>query len=82
MANILLVLILVLLCLVALMNVSLYVRVARKEQAAKSEETAQAAMDERAEDELRRSRLMDEGFDNLMGFQVKLGHGKSTGGEL
>ena len=39
-------------------------------------------MDERAEDELRRSRLMDEGFDNLMGFQVKLGHGKSTGGEL
>lgn len=58
------------------------VRVARKEQAAKSEETAQAAMDERAEDELRRSRLMDEGFDNLMGFQVKLGHGKSTGGEL
>ena len=31
--------------------------------------------------EERRSREMDEGFDNLMGYTVKLGRGRSTGGE-
>lgn len=37
--------------------------------------------DEAAEDETRRSRQMDEGFDNLMSYSVKIGHGRVTGGE-
>lgn len=32
-------------------------------------------------DEARRGRQMDEGFDNLMTYTVKLGHGRETGGE-
>ena len=82
MTNILLALVLAMLVFVALLNMALYVRVVRKEQAVKAEEKIQAAMDDAAEEELRKSRSMDEGFDNIMGFQVKLGHGKSTGGEL
>ena len=82
MTNILLALVLAMLVFVALLNMALYVRVVRKEQEAKAEEKIQAAMDEAAEEEQRKSRSMDEGVDNIMGFQVKLGHGKSTGGEL
>ena len=36
---------------------------------------------EAAEAEARRSREMDEGFDNVMGYTVNLGRGRSTGGE-
>ena len=39
----------------------------------RQEERVQAAMDEQVEEELRRGRAMDEGFDNLMRFAVN-GH--------
>lgn len=39
------------------------------------------ARDEGLEEEARRSRQMDEGFDNLMTYAVKIGHGRVTGGE-
>lgn len=64
------------------LNAALYIRIARPDRERKSEEKVQEAMDEAAEAEARRSRAMDEGFDNLMGYSVKLGHGRSTGGEL
>ena len=38
-------------------------------------------MDEAAEEEARRSRSMNEGFENLMQYEVRLGRGKTTGGE-
>lgn len=41
-----------------------------REQFRRSEGRAQAAMDEQVEEELRRGRAMDEGFDNLMRFAV------------
>ena len=37
--------------------------------------------DEAAEEEARRSRSMNEGFENLMQYEVRLGRGKTTGGE-
>ena len=39
-------------------------------QLRRNEGRAQAAMDEQADEELRRGRAMDEGFDNLMRFAV------------
>ena len=63
------------------LNAALYIRVTRPDRERKSEEKVQMVMDEAAEAEARRSRDMDEGFDNLMGYSVKLGHGRSTGGE-
>ena len=50
-----------------------------REQSRRSEERAQAAMDEQAE-ELRRGRAMDEGFDNLMRFAVNGQDGFGVGG--
>ena len=41
-----------------------------REQFRRSEGRAQAAMDEQVEEELRRGRAMDEGFDNLLRFAV------------
>lgn len=64
----------------AWMNMRMYCRVMRKEEEARQEEAIQAAMDEAAAEETRRSRAMDEGIENLMTFQVKAG-GKMTGGE-
>ena len=45
----------------------------------RQEERVQAAMDEQVEEELRRGRAMDEGFDNLMRFAVN-GHDGVGGG--
>lgn len=45
----------------------------------RQEERVQAAMDEQVEEELRRGRAMDEGFDNLMRFAVN-GHDGFGGG--
>ena len=59
-----------------------YLHVARNDRERKAEEQVQAAMDEAAEADARRSREMDEGFDNLMGYTVNLGRGRSTGGEM
>ena len=59
-----------------------YLHVARNDRKRKAEEQVQAAMDEAAEADARRSREMDEGFDNLMGYTVNLGRGRSTGGEM
>ena len=72
--------IVILLMLVAV-NMALYIRVTRADREKKADEKVQDAMDEAAEAEARRSREMDEGFDNVMGYTVNLGRGRSTGGE-
>ena len=67
--------------MLAILNMALYVRVTRSDRERKADDKVQDAMDEAAEAEARRSRAMDEGFDNLMGYTVNLGRGRSTGGE-
>ena len=73
--------IVVLLMLVAV-NMTLYIRMTRSDRERKADDKVQEAMDEAAEAEARRSQAMDEGFDNVMSYSVKLGRGKTTGGEL
>ena len=73
--------VIVLIVLLAILNMALYVRIAGHDLDRQAEDRIQTAMDEAAEAEERRSREMDEGFDNLMGYTVKLGRGRSTGGE-
>lgn len=68
--------------MLAILNMALYARVTRSDRERKADDKVQDAMDEAAEDEVRRSRAMDEGFDNVMSYSVKLGRGKTTGGEL
>ena len=68
--------------MLAILNMALYVRVTRSDRERKADDKVQDAMDEAVEDEARRSRAMDEGFDNVMSYSVKLGRGKTTGGEL
>ena len=70
-----------LIIMLSLLNMALYVRVTRADRAQMADALVQEAMDEAAEAEARRSREMDEGFDNVMGYTVKLGRGRSTGGE-
>ena len=67
--------------MLAILNMALYVRVTRSDRERKADDKVQDAMDEAAEDEARRSRAMDEGFDSVMSYSVKLGRGKTTGGE-
>ena len=67
--------------MLAILNMVLYARVTRSDRERKADDKVQEAMDEAAEAEARRSRDMDEGFDNLMGYTVNLGRGRSTGGE-
>ena len=55
-------------------------RIWRLEREWSNERQVQAAMDEAAEEESRRSRQMDEGFENLMNYAVQLGRGVETGG--
>ena len=68
--------------MLAILNMALYARVTRSDRDRKADDKVQEAMDDAAEDEARRSRAMDEGFDNVMSYSVKLGRGKTTGGEL
>ena len=68
--------IVILLCLVLI-----FLRLTRGDRERKADDRVQEAMDEAAEADARRSRDMDEGFDNLMGYTVNLGRGRSTGGE-
>ena len=68
--------------MLAILNMALYARVTRSDRERKADDKVQEAMDDAAEDEVRRSRAMDEGFDNVMSYSVKLGRGKTTGGEL
>lgn len=70
-----------LIIMLSLLNMALYVRVTRADRAQRADALVQEAMDEAAEAEARRSREMDEGFDNVMGYTVNLGRGRSTGGE-
>ena len=70
-----------LIIMLSLLNMALYVRVTRADRAQRADALVQEAMDEAAEAEARRSREMDEGFDNVMGYTVKLGRGRITGGE-
>ena len=67
--------------MLAILNMVLYARVARSDRERKADDKVQEAMDDAAEAEARRSRAMDEGFDNVMSYSVKLGRGKTTGGE-
>ena len=67
--------------MLAILNMALYARVTRSDRERKADDKVQEAMDEAAEADARRSRDMDEGFDNLMGYTVNLGRGRSTGGE-
>ena len=71
----------VILLMLGAVNMALYARVTREDREKKADEKVQDAMDEAAEAEARRSREMDEGFDNVMGYTVNLGRGRSTGGE-
>lgn len=71
----------VILIMLGAVNMALYNRVTRADREKKADEKVQDAMDEAAEAEARRSREMDEGFDNVMGYTVNLGRGRSTGGE-
>ena len=68
--------IVILLCLVLI-----FLRITRVDREKEAEAHVQDAIDEAAEAEARRSREMDEGFDNVMGYTVNLGRGRSTGGE-
>ena len=70
-----------LIVMLAVLNMAIYLRVTRGDRKQKAEERIQEAMDEASEAEARRSREMDEGFDNVMGYTVNLGRGRSTGGE-
>lgn len=81
MTNILLWVLSAMFLLNALLTMAVYIRLRKRERAADAERQVQAAMDDAAEREARRSREMDEGFDNVMGYSVKLGRGRSTGGE-
>ena len=72
----------VFLLMMSALNMALYIRVTRSDRGKKADERIQEAMDEAAEADARRSREMDEGFDNLMGYTVNLGRGRSTGGEM
>ena len=71
----------VILLMLGAVNMALYARVTRADREKKADEKVQDAMDEASEAEARRSREMDEGFDNVMGYTVNLGRGRSTGGE-
>jgi hypothetical protein len=81
MTNILLWVLITLIALDALLNMATYRRLWKREQDAAAEKRVVEAMDAAAEQEARRSREIDEGFDNVMGYSVKLGWGKTTGGE-
>ena len=71
----------VVLLMLGAVNMTLYIRMTRGDRERKADDRVREAMDEAAEAEARRSRAMDEGFDNVMSYSVKLGHGKTTGGE-
>ena len=71
----------VLIVMLSVLNMAVYLRVTRSDRRQKADAKVQEAMDDAAELEARRSREMDEGFDNLMGYTVNLGRGRSTGGE-
>ena len=71
----------VVLLMLGAVNMALYIRMTKADRDKKADEKVQDAMDEAAEAEARRSREMDEGVENLMRYSVKLGHGKTTGGE-
>lgn len=73
--------VIVLLIVLAVLNMALYLRATRSDREKKAESHVQEAMDEAAETEARRSLEMEAGFDNIMGYTVNLGRGRSTGGE-
>lgn len=70
-----------LIVMLSVLNMAVYLRVTRSDRQQKADAKVQEAMDDAAELEARRSREMDEGFDNVMGYTVNLGRGRSTGGE-
>ena len=71
----------VVLLMLGAVNMTLYIRMTRSDRERKADDRVQEAMDEAAEADARRSRAMDEGFDNVMSYSVKLGRGRTTGGE-
>lgn len=81
MTNLLLVLVLVLLVPVFAVSVAQGIRMWKKEAERVSDARVQAAMDEAAAAEAEQGRRMDDGFNALMTYSVKLGRGRATGGE-
>ena len=71
----------VVLLMLGAVNITLYIGMTRGDRERKADDRVQEAMDEAAEAEARRSRAMDEGFDNVMSYSVRLGRGRTTGGE-
>ena len=71
----------VVLLMLGAVNMTLYISMTRGDRERKADDRVQEGMDEAAEAEARRSRAMDEGFDNVMSYSVKLGRGRTTGGE-
>lgn len=81
MTNMLLFAVLTMLVPVFAVSVVLAVRMWKPAVERGNEERVQAALDDAAETEAERSRRMDDGFNALMTYSVKLGHGRMTGGE-
>ena len=71
----------VVLLMLGAVNMTMYIRMTRSDRERKADDRVQEAMDDASEAEARRSRAMDEGFDNVMSYSVKLGRGRTTGGE-
>lgn len=82
MTNLLLVVLLAV-CLVDLaLTAAVYTRQHRNDGAQKLDDKVQAAMDETASEEVRQSRRIDEGVENILSYSANLGRGNSTGGGL
>lgn len=75
MTNVLLILMLVLLAPMSALSVTAFIRMRRKDILRESGHREQAN-EQNTED-----RSMDEGFSNLMTYSVKLGRGRTSGGE-
>lgn len=78
MTDILLVLVLALLIPTFALSVRLSIRLWRQETTVPHTEPA---MDEEAKAEAEQGRRMDDGFNALMTYSVKLGRGRTSGGE-
>lgn len=78
MTDILLVLVLALLIPTFALSVRLSIRLWQQETTVPHTEPA---MDEEAKAEAEQGRMMDDGFNALMTYSVKLGRGRTSGGE-
>lgn len=80
MTNVLLALVLALLLLVAAQT-SLLVHMQRSRPSTTEPEHTPPDRTEQEREDERGNRAIDEGFENIMTYQVNLGHGRTSGGE-